>query len=148
MSDIKQELKRKRYLRAKSLKIIAGENFTTTVLNAATYLTIHANEISSIGDQPDVTAMRAPLLPAYKMIASGLSDLLKNPDITFDKLSGLKVDLLPALGSYSFEVNYLTPTGQYQGYNVKVSAQDHKNTFLRLNERHGPDYAQAFMEQI
>lgn len=142
-----KEKPKKLMLRAKSLKITVGSEFTATVIDAACYLTKQLNDLSTFIEQPDVTAMRAALMPAYKIIASALGKFLNIPEMTADRLTGLSVELHPALGTYAFDINYKLDNGQFQPYHVKVSAPD-GNVFLRVRAAKGGDAAMEFMLQI
>ncbi len=145
MTDKKKVVKK--YLRAKSLKITAGTDFVKTVIEAAAYLTIHSNDVGSLHGQPSVLTMRAPLLPAYTLIAEQLGPIL-GIETTPDRLSALSVDLRPVLGTFTLCFSYRTDTGQFQPYNMHVSAADNLNTFLRIKNQKGVEFAQDFIEQI
>lgn len=137
----------KKRARARSLKVMAGEEFTTIVINAAAYLTIHANQISSSEGQPSLKSMRAPLVPAYEIIAQYLGKLL-NVKFSADDLTGLAVNMNPGLGVWSFSVTHKQAIDLIQSYNVNVMAQDGLNTFRRLCNKVGVDTAQAIYSHI
>lgn len=138
----------KKVLRAKSLKVTAGEMFHAPVINAAAFLTIHSMEISSASDQPTVQAMRAPLVPAYQTLANALSNMLGDKDITPERLTGLSVNMMAYLGKYEVSIKYHRPDGKVQPYVIKVGAADGLNVFLRVRGKLGVEAAQQFVEQI
>lgn len=138
----------KKLRRAKSFQVTAGEGFHSAVINAAAFLTIHAVEISGANDQPSVDAMRAPLLPAYRVLAEAMSSLLKDKDITAERLTALEVNLMSFLGKYEVSVKYTRPDGFIQPYVIKVVASDGLNVFLRMRNKVGFEAAQEFVDKI
>lgn len=135
-------------LRSKSIKVTAGTDFSQIVINAAAYLTIHSNDISSMIEQPSIQSLRKAIMPAYNIIAEVMGPFLKIPNMVAADLSGLSVDLNPTLGTWSFDVTYRQPDGKIQPYSVKVSAQDGLNIFLRLRNKVGADDAMVITASI
>lgn len=134
--------------RSKSLQVTAGEMFHTAVINAAAFLTIHAVEITGTSDQPSVESMRAPLMPAYRVLAEAMSNFLKDKEITAERLTSLEVNLMAYLGKYEVSVKYHRPDGKVQPYAIKVVAADGRNVFLRMRDKVGFEAAQEFVDKI